>query len=182
MERRRPPCAKGQGWGQVREQGQQSRPPHPSPSPSPSQDIQPHLLIPRARYCGGGSPRRTPVPSPNTPDPQLKQPAGGISRTAGPTPPGTRPAPSALGSPGRAGRGGRFSTGNGAAGAATRPQQLQPSFQRPRARRPGPSPPTGRGSPHLAAARPPTLLLQAGDELQLLLLVGAVHFGRWGRE
>lgn len=40
--------------------------------------------------------------------------------------------------------------------------------------------PPEAAAPAPAPAGPPTLLLQAGDELQLLLLVRAVHFGGWG--
>ena len=78
-------------------------------------------------------------------------------------------------------RGDGATRGDGDGGGGGR-DPSRPASTRSAPGAPEPSPPTGRDRQHLAATRPPTLLLQAGDELQLLLLFRAVHFGRWGRE
>lgn len=86
----------------------------------------------------GPNPRRIPVPSPHSPDRQLKPPAGSIPRT--------RALPAALGSPRRAGREGCSSTGHGAPRVPTRPHRRPPRSHEPLTQRPGAAPPRGRAA------------------------------------
>lgn len=149
-----------------------------------SRRIWPHPLLPSVRGCPGSSaaPKsRSLPPTRMTSSSNLR---GALP--ALPHAPRTRTLPAALALRGPRGAEDAPAWGKGLRGErGDRDSHHHPPT--PRSPQPKPSareasPPTGRGGPHLAAARPPTLLLQTGDELQLLLLVRAVHFGRWGRE
>lgn len=175
--RGRPPRAPGQGWG-----GGWGALPAEQPEPPPPDPSAPHHASP----AWEGVPRVLVRPQSRSLPPTRIASAGNV-RGALPALPGPTPLTPALYPRPLAPRGARGVEDAPARGTGLRGEPGGRDSPPPRSPQPKPSareptPPTGRGGPHLAAARPPTLLLQTGDELQLLLLVRAVHFGRWGRE